>query len=494
MNACRFLFALSDLSSIMNHMKKEPERISGQLEKQLRDYTESGWIPFHMPGHKRQINVTGALDSTLDFTEVEETDDLHHPSGILKDAMARTAQLYGAERTWYLVNGSTCGCLAGIFALTHDGGEVIAARNLHRSLYHALQLRRLQVHWLLPPLLKDYETYGSIPPEAVEEALERYPRAEAVILTSPTYEGIISDIAAISSIAHQHHVPVFVDEAHGAHLGFGSFPMGAVQSGADLVVQSPHKTLFSATQTAWLHLNGDLVREQEVEKQLGIFETSSPSYPLMMSLDGCSEAWRNSGSRYAQQWLDHLHQFDEQTRDLHRIRILEHSPHEHHAEIFAFDPSKLLIHSPLSGKELMAILHDRYHCTMEMAEGHQVLAMTSAADDPADLDILAQALQELDPVMPSAEKTHLFTFRLPEARLRIHDAVEQEQESVSWDQAAGRIAGEYVFLYPPGIPLIVPGEIISSEQLALLEEEQAEGYEIRTSASADGRLLVCSQK
>ncbi|MGN1390266.1 MAG: aminotransferase class I/II-fold pyridoxal phosphate-dependent enzyme [Bulleidia sp.] len=472
-------------------MKKITNITEGDLEFQLRRYAESGQIPFHMPGHKRQISSTSAMDFSLDFTEVPGTDDLHHASGILKDAMSRTADLYKSEHSWYLVNGSTCGNLAGIFAMTKEGGEVIAARNCHRSIYHAMQLRNLKVHWIMPAYLPDYEIYGSVSPSDVKEALETFPDSEAVILTSPTYEGVLSDIHAIADIAHRHQIPLFVDEAHGAHLFLKGFPQGAVSAGADIVVQSPHKTLFSATQSAWMHLNGTLVRAEEIEKQLGIFETSSPSYPLMMSLDGCTAMWEAHRKEYSETWLQNIHLFEELTSSLKHIRILQHPASDSHPGIYAFDPSKLLIQTPVTGAEFLTYLHDSYHCTMEMAEGHHVLAMTSAADDPGDLRILAEALNKADEKMKDLNRLDPLPITPPEARMSIHDAIEAEHDTIPLQESPGRTAGEYLFLYPPGIPLIVPGEVISEDQLSLLSEKAEEGCEIRSSESETGLIKTC---
>lgn len=472
-------------------MKKITNYPSGYLEFQLQKYSESGQIPFHMPGHKRQVSSTHAIDFSLDFTEVPGTDDLHHASGILKDAMSRTADLYDSEHTWYLVNGSTCGNLAGIFAMTKEGGEVIAARNCHRSVYHAMQLRNLKVHWIMPAYLPEYEIYGSVSPSDVKKALETYPESEAVILTSPTYEGVLSDIHAIAEIAHSHRIPLFVDEAHGAHLFLKGFPQGAVKAGADVVVQSPHKTLFSATQSAWMHLNGALVKAEEIEKQLGIFETSSPSYPLMMSLDGCTAMWAAGKKEYAKTWLQNIHLFEDLTSSLKHIRILQHPAVQDQPGIFAYDPGKILIQTPVSGAEFLTYLHDAYHCTLEMAEGHHVLAMTSAADDPEDLRILAEALNEADRKMEDLRRFDPLPITLPEARMSIHDAIEAEHDTIPLQESKGRTAGEYLFLYPPGIPLIVPGEIISEDQLSMLEEKAEEKYEIRSSESEPGFIKTC---
>ena len=206
--------------------------------------------------------------------------------------MERAADLWGARRTWFLVGGSTCGILAAIRAAAPFGSEIIAARNCHRSVFHAIELGGYKVHWIVPDRDREYEICKAVTPEQVEASVKRHPGSSAVILTSPTYEGVISDIRGISDICAEAGIPLIVDEAHGAHLGLfedDGFPDGAVKCGADLVVQSLHKTLPSLTQTAVLHLQGNLVDEKEVERQLGIFETSSPSYPLASDSFGKKE-------------------------------------------------------------------------------------------------------------------------------------------------------------------------------------------------------------
>ena len=233
------------------------------LQSRLEEYAARGLYPFHMPGHKRRVEPAPGLPAAWDVTEVPGTDDLHDASGILQEAMTRTAQLCGAQRTWYLVNGSTCGLLAGIRALAKRNSTVICARNCHKAVYHALELAGCHVHWLMPSVDSDWGICGPVTAGQVADAIRRHPSAKAVILTSPTYEGVLSEIEGICRICHARNIPVLVDEAHGAHLiplsRRAGFPAGALSCGADLVVQSPHKTLPSLTQTALLHLQGNLV-------------------------------------------------------------------------------------------------------------------------------------------------------------------------------------------------------------------------------------------
>ena len=244
------------------------------LQSQLQSYASSGLYPLHMPGHKRRVVPAPGLPAGWDMTEVPGVDDLHDADGILADAMARTAALWGAKRTWYLVNGSTCGILAAIRAAVVSSGRtaVICARNCHKSVYHAIELNRLTAHWLVPPVDPAFGIYGSITPAMVADALRACPDAAAVILTSPTYEGVLSDLAAIAALCHAANVPLIVDEAHGAHYlplaAAHGWQGGAIAAGADVIIQSPHKTLPSLTQTALLHWNSSFIPPQELERQL----------------------------------------------------------------------------------------------------------------------------------------------------------------------------------------------------------------------------------
>lgn len=397
-----------DLEKTMCESEKEKvSPLLAALEKEA-----GACYPFHMPGHKRRADgLPGILPYSIDFTEISGTDDLHAAEGILRDAMQRTAALYGAARTWYLVNGSSCGNLAALAAATYPGDEIIAARNCHRSVWHAAELRELRVHTIDPAVDEAFCVSGSVTPEAVEEALRQHPDAGAVVVTSPTYEGVLSDIRSIAELCHAHGIPLIVDEAHGAHLGLrfpgGSgpeaygFPGGAIRCGADVVVQSVHKLLPGLTQTAWLHRSREsLIGEAALAHQLDIFETSSPSYPLMVSMDACTGFLLTEGERRLAQWQAMLAAFDRAVSGLRRLKILCHGgdPAGAHA-FYAFDPSKLYISASgagMTGAELAGILRGRFRMEMEMSCGDSVLAMTSPMDSPEALQQLAEALLTID--------------------------------------------------------------------------------------------------
>lgn len=469
------------------------------LQRQLEAYAQNGPYPLHMPGHKRRVSPAPGLPFQWDVTEVPGTDDLHRAQGILARAMERTAALWGARRTWYLVGGSTCGILAGIRALAPAGSTVIAARNCHKSVYHAIELGNLSVRWLVPPVDQSFQIYGSVSPAAVAEALDRNPDAACVILTSPTYEGVVSDVKTIAGLCHSRGVPLLVDEAHGAHLGLfpeAGFPDGAIAAGADVVIQSAHKTLPSLTQTALLHLAGPLADPDRIERQLDIFETSSPSYPLLASLDGCTGILGSQGAELFSAWSRRLSGFSRAMEGLSRLRVLccGRDRREDHPAIFAFDPSKLLVSGQgtcHTGASLAEALRSRFGFETEMACGENLLAMTSPADSGEALAAFAEALLALDRECEAAPASAASLLPPPgPARCTIAAALDAPAEAVPAGQALGRVAAEYVWAYPPGVPLLAPGEEITAAFLESAAALEAQGTRLRHTGGKSPALLV----
>ena len=478
------------------------------LRDDLQSYSGSGIYPFHMPGHKRICKPVPELPYETDVTEVEGTDDLHHANGILKDAMDRAAALWGADRSFFLVGGSTCGNLAGITAMVPYGSEVICQRNSHLSVFHAVELWDLKVHWLQPEevTLPDGTLLcGSVDPKKVKDLLEKHPDVKGVILTSPTYEGVISDVKTIAQICHNriNPIPVLVDEAHGAHLGlFGektknagafAFSEGAVAAGADLIVQSLHKTLPSLTQTAILHLQGNIVEADAVEEKLSVFETSSPSYPLMESIDGCVDWLTREGKKAFELWTENISAFRESAKDLEKLSVFSGNAHEQ--GVFAYDPGKMYItcgKSSVNGVELGRCLRERFHLETEMANADAVLAMTSPADPKEAYDRLSIALHiidsELETKAESGSETNPAMRSFPatgdvstavdtaDTAITIAEAMRGPKEEILLNDPTleGRTIAEYLFCYPPGIPLLVPGEVIPAgfaDRIKTLEEQ-----------------------
>jgi len=424
------------------------------LEQQLKEYQAAEMIPMHMPGHKRNAEIApylNRLSEQWDITEIDGFDNLHGADGILKEAMDGASRVWGSDASYFLVNGSTCGILAGIRAMTKRGDRILVARNCHKSVFHAIELCGLQPIFVLPPLMEP-GIFGSVAPKQVEEKLKEYSDCKLVVITSPTYEGVISDITSICKIVHQKNIPLIVDEAHGAHLDFHPyFSGGAVKAGADVVVQSLHKTLPSLTQTAILHIKGSLVDKERLEHQLSVFETSSPSYLLMASIDGCVR--QMTKERFCG-WEQALITFYQTTSSLKNLRILQKTK-----EQFLKDPSKIIIFSH-NGFQLGEELRNR-KIEPELIVPNFVLAMTGMGDTRQTLQALADALSEIDRLSFDEIKSEPLIPLIPEQVMLPEQALEQEFELIAPADAKGRISAEYLWSYPPGIPFLIPGEEIT---------------------------------
>ncbi len=457
--------------------------------KLLEEYCNSGVMPMHMPGHKRNVAdvpFLSRLGGEFDITEIDGFDDLHYPRGILLDSMERAANLWRSKNSIFLVNGSTCGILAGIYSATKRGGKVVIARNCHMSVYNAVELCGLDPVFVMPRIDAGFGIYASLNPADIEAALDMNPDASLVVLTSPTYDGVISNVRSICEIAHARNIPVLVDEAHGAHLGFSPYFKGsAVEAGADIVIQSLHKTLPSLTQTAIAHINGSLVNVKKFRRNMTIFETSSPSYLLLAAIDGCVGLLESKGPELFKLWEENLHIFDEKISVLENLKVLMHGGDtlDKHPEIFEFDRSKILISSQkktCSGIDLMKALRMDHNIELEMASGQYALAMTGLGDTKEGLKRFARALCRLDQTCNKRDSKPPFTPipAIPKRRLSIADAVAADAEYVDAKKSEGRVSTEYVWAYPPGVPLIIPGEEINLDFLSTVRALQLNGVNL----------------
>lgn len=415
--------------------------------------------PFHMPGHKRNggFKELCALGAWADITEIQGADDLHNPKGILLSLAEKAARRWGADKSYVLTNGSTCGNLAAMGALGKRGDTVLVARNCHRSVYHGLELFGYRPVFVTPDYVKSLGVYGSLSPQTVEAAIKANPKSAFLVMTSPTYEGVISDIKTIAELCHRANIALLVDEAHGAHLDLSPyFTGGAVKAGADAVVQSLHKTLPALTPAALLHVCGDRVDRQRLAHYLRVFQSSSPSYPLMASIELCVE--QVGEEALFKGWFALANDFENRAKVLNDIKIFSGVGEG----VFTHDPSKLVI----TGKDGLALAEFlRFRgIETEYATRSFVLAMTGAGDRKEGFDALFSALAEADELITSCN----FTNKQPECCngtvvLTIEEALNTPSELLDVEESVGKIAAEYVWAYPPGIPLLVPGQRITAE-------------------------------
>lgn len=439
-----------------------------------------------MPGHKQTPIAGGLLPLGQDITEIADFDNLHQPEGILKEGMQRAAQLYGSDASFYLVNGSTGGILAGICAATKPNDTILMPRGCHKSVYHGVELRQLTPIYLNCQWDTDLDIAGSVSPQEVEQKLDQNPHVALVLITSPTYEGVNSDLTTIAQICHSRGVPLMVDQAHGSHLGFcPQFGGAAVTAGADIVIHSLHKTLPSPTQTGLAHWkNNGFVSGQEFARQLAIFQTSSPSYLLMAGIEDCLALLQQQGDSLFRQYVRRLQGFSQQVQGLQKLSVLGYGKDSlaHHPAIFSFDRGKLVIstrHTNCTGSQLKQILRQQYHIELEMAMGQYALAMTSVFDTDASLRQLAQALLAIDAnlqVQPNGFGVgHL---PLPRQAMPPWKARLCPSTQLALPQAQGRIAAQSIWAYPPGIPLVTAGEYLDLPLLQQLLQLQKQGVEL----------------
>lgn len=458
-----------------------------RLYRALEIYSQEDYYPFHMPGHKRNPDTVNTdLPFDRDITEIDGFDNLHHPEGILKKAQETAASVYDTKECYYSVNGSTAALLAAVSATVPRNGQILVARNCHKAVYHALYLRNLIPTYVYPQMDPKWWINGGISSDKVERALAENPEIKAVLLTSPTYDGVVSDIEKIAEIVHRYEIPLIVDEAHGAHFHFSNyFPTSAAELGADLVIQSFHKTLPSMTQTAVLHNCSDRVDSRLIRRFMGIYQSSSPSYILMASMDACMEKMSSDGNEMFREFTKILEKARRRLSECKYIRLV--SPEIGTAGVFDYDRSKLLFstrYASMTGSELAQILLEKYHIQVEMETEHYVLALAAVGDSGEGFERLCQAIEEINQEEAQKKKEKRETEEPKAGRtaytslsqfMSITEAMESESEIRKLEESVGRISAEFGYLYPPGIPLIVPGEQITGQFIRNMRIYMEEG-------------------
>ena len=452
--------------------------MDSSLSEKLLELKNSDYYPFHMPGHKRNnelITSEGDFGSKLlgaydiDITEIDGFDNLHDPKDIIKDSEKRAASLYKSDETHFLVNGSTGGILSAIAAVANRGKKIIVARNCHISVYNAIYLNELEPVFLYPDLMNisDTETdiCTGIRRAQVEKAILSNMDACAVVITSPTYDGVLSDISSIAEIAHEYDIPLIVDEAHGAL--FFMEGRSAIDCGADIVINSVHKTLPALTQTALIHVNGKIVDRNLLRKYLRIYQTSSPSYVLMGSIDYAMEIMSKNGNSLYRDFCIRTVRLKEELLKLRNIKYISKDSLIKQGA-FDFDESKVLIsagntvankHSIISGKDIYKILRENYSFQPEMAAGEYVLLMTTLFDSDEEIERFGKAVIDIDDNIAGNCET------LNEKHMTISQKEIEERIGKCGDKSKYT-----VFAYPPGIPMIVEGESVTKEVLSEIEE------------------------
>lgn len=427
-----------------------------------------------MPGHKRNTKLLGnKFPYDIDITEINGFDNLHCPEGIIKEINDKAKSIYNSDKSFVLVNGSTVGILAGVSSVVKRDDSVLVVRNCHKSVYNALELTGADIHYIYPKT-DEYGIFKPVSTAVVKCQIDEL-KPKLIIITSPTYEGVCSDVEGICDLAHSYNIPVLLDAAHGAHM----YKLG---SAADIVIMSLHKTLPALTQCAVAHINGDLVSSEKFRIKLSVFETSSPSYILMASIDECFNLL--DAETYKKRLYEYVlkrQKLNDSLADLKHLKLLEYD-----------DINKLIIftgYSDISGIKLADILRSEYSIEVEMAGKDYVIFITTECDDFKNYSLLISALKKIDSSLSTTDYKTSTPLSMPTKNCNPFELT--NAKAVFVDLAAGKVCGEYIWAYPPGIPIIIPGEIISEEIIDYINSSIKLGVNIQSTYSALPEKIYC---
>lgn len=479
-----------------------PEQRRAPLFEAVARYARSGKVSFHTPGHKHGRGIyapfrrfLGRRVFAVDLTLLEEVDSLHEPRSVIKDAQRLAAQAFGADETFFLVNGTSVGNQVMCWSALREGDRVVVPRNVHRSIFAGLMLTGARPVYVTPPVLEDWGIYGNIGSDQVLEALKANPGCEAVVVVNPTYYGQVSDLPRIVAVAHRAGAACLVDEAHGPHFAFhDALPPTALACGADLAAQSTHKTLGAMTQASMLHMKGGRIDRARLKMGLQLLQSTSPSYVLMASLDVARLQMAVSGRRM----LDRVLNLSRETaRALNRVPGIRCFGPEHCGRpgATAFDETRLLMHVdwPVPGYEVARRLRDEFRLQPEMADSQNVVFLIGQGNSASDLKRLIGAVRRLERDYRglTATRPALVLPALGPARVVLtpRDAVLGRARRIPLSDAAGEVCAELLCPYPPGIPMLAPGELITKEVIAYLNHVVRAGGKINGQSDLTGRSV-----
>ncbi len=471
------------------------------LFEAIRHYCTMDKAPFHTPGHKQGqgipadlLELLGPMVFKADLTELPEVDNLHDPDGAIHEAQLLAAEAYGASRSWFLVNGSTCGVEALVMAVCDPGDQILLPRNCHKSAIAGVILSGAVPVYIEPDYDRQLGLAHGVTAEAVEQAIVQHPKAKGILIVNPTYYGVCGDIEAIADLAHAHGMSLLVDEAHGPHFAFHpELPLSALEAGADLVVQSTHKVISGMTQASLLHLQGSRIDPNRVRNILQLLQSTSPNYVLMMSLDVARRQIAMEGEPLLTKTLHLARQAREQLNQIPGISCFGSERLQSSPGFFDFDETRLTVtvsHLGLFGFEADDMVNQRFMVQPEMSTLHNVVFIVSIGNTQRDLDRLVDSFRTLSSeyalsLGPSANGLDQRMQRLaqiqlpplPPQQLSPRDAFFSSIERIPFHDAVGQVCAEIISPYPPGIPILVPGEQVTQEAVDyLLLVHEAGGF------------------
>lgn len=459
-------------------------------------------VQFHIPGHKKGAGIDpefkkyiGDNAFAIDLINIGPLDDLHQPKGMIKEAQDLAAEAFGADKTFFSVQGTSGAIMAMIMSVCGPGDKIIVPRNVHKSVMSAIVFSGATPIFIHPEIDENLGISHGITTDSVAKALEQYPDAKGLLVINPTYFGISADLKKIVDIAHSYNVPVLVDEAHGVHIHFHDrLPLSAMQAGADLAATSVHKLGGSMTQSSILNLKGNLVSAKKVQSILSMLTTTSTSYLLLASLDVARKRLATEGKELIDKTIELSQIIRRRINEVDKLYCVGEEILESEAA-FDYDPTKLIISVKelgLSGYDVEVWLRDKYNIEVELSDLYNILCIITPGDTEKEADILVSALTELAAERQSYTKkvnAQVLLPNIPVLALSPRDAFYSETELVPFNESEGRIIAEFIMVYPPGIPIFIPGEIITKENLLYIKTNMEAGLPVQGPEDYDFKYL-----
>lgn len=440
--------------------------MAAEILKKLKELQDKGAYPMHMPGHKRVKESIPFDPREVDFTEIDGLDNLHHPEGIIKRAQEQMAELTGADATFMLVNGGSSGIMAAILATVGPGDEILVASNCHKSVYNALIMSGAKPIYISPQTNAE-GLAGGIYISDIFRAFKNH-NIKAVIITSPTYEGFTCDVEVIADIVHKHNAVLIVDECHGAHFCFSNvFPKTAIKQHADISINSWHKTLPALNQAAIINIRTKRVSAEKVANAVSMVQTTSPSYPIMASMDWTRDHLTRD-KNIIKTYIENLVKLRHELAHCHSLKLISDSI-KGEASIADIDIGKLtiMVRCKLTGFDVAKILLEKYNIQVEYAGLHHIIAMTSPCDTEKAFKKFMKAIKDIDKAYTREfiEKIPVLSNSIETTSLTPREIFYGEYETVSFEDAVGKVAAESITAFPPDIPIVAMGQIIKQEHI-----------------------------
>lgn len=457
----------------------------------LVEHARKNPIQFHIPGHKKGQGMNNEFREfignnalSIDLINIAPLDDLHRPAGVIKEAQALAAEAFGADYTFFSVQGTSGAIMTMILAVCAPGEKIIVPRNVHKSIMSAIIFAGARPIFVSPVMDEKLGIAHGITTHSVRRALEKHPDAKAVVVINPTYFGVSTNLKEIVDLVHSYDIPVLVDEAHGVHIHFhDKLPLSAMQAGADMAATSVHKLGGSLTQSSVLNVRKGRVSPERVQSIISMLTTTSTSYLLLASLDCARKELALHGKEMAERSIQLAGAARDAINQIPGLYCFGEDILGQEAA-HSFDPSKLTIHIRklgITGYEAENWLREHYQIEVELSDMYNILCIISPGDTPETVNTLIQALTELSRINMNKEHGEVIVKvpEIPHLSLSPRDAFYAETEVVPFAESANRIIAEFIFVYPPGIPILLPGEVISQDNIDYIIEHIQVGLPVQ---------------